>query len=317
MKKFNLVYCIVLLVVLGACHEQCASDIQKNVGSLNPTLPQDLMFNGKPIDPRIISEICFGDSSRFEPINIKNWLNETTEKIDIAINGEGFIGCEVPDEEVDISWKHQGTMGNDHIIEVHETGKTFATSSIFLMSRNGATIRNVGDFTGGNRAVGGINNAYLKNNTLFIWQITTDQDIFLECLAILAEGKSIDLRLNKNKEHETLESVTYRGKVIPVNELFFCNACSAGKILTAWENTKSRQVVGFELDKETFAIDPHPENYPLLQKCFDIIYKTYLQKQELLDPKYGGSGDIKILNKIKMAQFAKDVLDLYLSSNSD
>lgn len=320
MKKHNKVFFVTFLIGLLCVFNQRAYENQTNAHSIKLELPQDLMFEGKPIDPRIMSQLGFGDSTRFEPINIKDWLNMTAQTINLDEPKNGSFGGEIQDpleNSYSCEWKYIGTINDNHIIEVHERGITSNISTIFLMSRNGDTVQNVGDFTGGYGSHWTIVDAFLNDDILSIGQIITQREMFLECLEILAEDIYSGLQVNKDQDYAIIKSIEYRGKIIPVDDLYSINADWAGTILTAWNNTASRDVIGFEL-YESYTIDARYEEnseQPLLQKCFDVVYKSYLQNQETLDSKHDGSSNTKILNNSEMAQFAKDVLDLYFSFN--
>ena len=176
----------------------CLASSEHQKSRTNP-FPEDLMYNGSPIHPSCVVATQFGDSSRLEPQAIistiadehRNWGHRIHRYgydiyfIDKTVREycEYFCGDQScsedeyqPTECCSNEYRYIGSYKNKHIVitQHYDTDGTGRFLELGLVTRNGDTICNAGEITGGDRAHGGtIEVISLNDNILRFKQIAT------------------------------------------------------------------------------------------------------------------------------------------------
>ena len=136
-------------------------------------LSKDLLFKGKPIEPIVIDRMANGDSSRFDPVDLRKYTLKS-QKIHI----EKRMGSPEKDE-FGYSYRDKGSnqrsspyttyrviadLGNHRhlILNNSSGGGSGHFSSLFVVEREGHFVKNVGEISGGDRANGDIQNITYK-----------------------------------------------------------------------------------------------------------------------------------------------------------
>lgn len=177
-------------------------------------LHPDLMFNGNAITAYCINKITLGDSSRFDPINLKsfiekenviNYIKDFNQKIKISIlndpelaeseKSKGLIGYEYTLEEGAYElpgpyycfYKHITNIEkHKHLIWVESAGGgTGRWSTLFILERKDNFIQNIGEIISGDRACGGMINVTHKNGNLEMIRYATPSEIYCMCLKLI------------------------------------------------------------------------------------------------------------------------------------
>ncbi len=137
---------------------------------LSATLPEELMFNGKPIDP-----LCF------EAVSADEWLDVSKCSGDDIVKTEGLpsdkftgkIGYQYHFKDVDSSvvaysyYDYIGSWNGSPVLLTHANGGgTGHFSALISVERNANKIRVLQGFAAGDRCNGGITDVKLEQGTL-------------------------------------------------------------------------------------------------------------------------------------------------------
>lgn len=254
----------------------------------NPSpFPQDLLCNGSPINPIRIVATQFGDSSRLEPkpvIYEENNDNSFYKKSNYSLSYcpqaktasveyDYSYSFELEEKTYEYtyfcheSYQYIGSYKNKHVVitKHYDTDGTGRFSELGLITRDGDTIKNAGEITGGDRVHGGIINAIsLQDNILRFKQVVTPGNINYILPYYIT---------SKEKKSLTWEKV----KNLP-NELLSTECC--GALWFIYETdlddlhlTKTFCGIEFFDDKETYK-DHYLNTYQ--EKCFNSIAHRYI-----------------------------------------
>jgi hypothetical protein len=279
-------------------------------------LPQDLIFDGKPLDPGVIETMASGDSSRLEPKRIQDCINK-----DVKRPGGRYFGYEyIPECYLNsgsglfcyCSWNYLGTLenGKTHVISTDygDYGGTGCFSCVFLMQRNGDFVQNIKHLAAGDRGSGGIFKSVFKDNMVFIKQHITHYDFFKTCVQMLAaEDSTVIFDSDYTNGYLKYKEITIPRQIYA--KLPDCYINWVGIITSSWQNDALKIVECKLTIDEASCYDDDDEvdedlyfdcKLPLFNKCFEAVVSRYSRPSK------------KKLDRNGMKNFAREVLDLYL-----
>lgn len=154
--------------------------------------PEDLMYNGLPINPSCVVSTQCGDSSRLKKpqhitytaaIMLQNYgykvhsdvctFNPMTKTVTARCEYSREEECRWPDHYQE-EYRYIGSYKNKHIVITrhHDSSGSGRFSELGLITRNGDTVCNAGEITAGDRAHGGVIDVIsFKDNILRFKQI--------------------------------------------------------------------------------------------------------------------------------------------------
>ncbi len=226
------------------------------------SVPQDLSFNGKPID-----SLCFFNE---ESTSITVDLNQCgavkskykTKAIDLDLSKKGYFGYNWEDDSFTsvfrgYSYYKYIDAGNKQywIYTVNGTGGSGEFSGILLVQRKNKNTLLIQEVIGGDRCNGGIQDVTGKNQTL---------------------SYSVNIT--------PFDFISLADKKIPGVEAYdglaACAACCVGKLFYEISATLKPKLTSIVLGKTTQPVDlPDQGSY---QACFNTLYISYISKNEVL-----------------------------------
>lgn len=316
LSKFNQILCISIcfLTFLCGCGDRSDTEKKVDVKQNEDTnskmvdldkewgIPRDLIFNGKPIDAVFIREGLSGG-------NLANW-KDTSIKRKESPYSDGYFGCEyIPKDAYDENfpewmytyscyWKYLGTLedGKSHIILINSsTGGSGRFSEVSILQRNGNLLHNTKTIANGDRCDGGIENAFVQGDTIFILQSTLPLQFFITCVDILS---SYDKTVKYREDQDHVNHIRYKGVDIQFQWLDMPGAAVSWAVTCnlSWKNNVL-EVIGCEFPDDDEEYDDYKS---LLHECFDKVIERYYSLGK------------KKLDRDAMKNFAQEVLDLYL-----
>ncbi len=288
--------CIVIIIGIHSISD-CLAENNNDATKYMMQLPQDLIFNGAPLDAFVMMQLTT-DFKKISDFMLEK-MNTINEYVDLIFNYDahdniiGYEYCPKDDNECRYYcfWKYLKTVNNMHLIQLFSwIGQNGEWSEMFLIERHGDHVRKTKTlFRGDSATPDGFGRAYFEKGTLYIEQIGTSFKIFMLC------AKNLD-ELNIEDSH-----IDYKGIVIPIEisqALQPYAPDNASRILYRLQDDQV-EVVSIILCEKERIVPAHS----LLQICFDEVAHRYLKnKTEQLNPSM-------------MKQFAQDFMDMYIQKN--
>ncbi len=241
--------CLLLFVTAPAFSQEA-----KPASVTTPTLPEELMFNGKPIDP-----LCFEAVSADEWLDVSKCTDDDVVKVD-GMPSEAFanrIGYQYHFKDVEGTpqaysyYEYVGSWNGAPVIMTYANGGGNGRfSALISIERNAGKIRVLQGFAAGDRCNGGITDVKLEQGTLAYGQWISPFD-FLQ----MVDDNPADLRA-----YDDLDA----------------SASSCYGVARYKDGELSGISLVMEERQNLLGDTPENTQKSSYQKCFNELYSTYL-----------------------------------------
>lgn len=260
---------ILLLCFLAGCSQQ-----------VKHAMPQDLLYEGKPLHPRCVVATQFGGSERYEPQQVAYVKDSDCVSEDIAYDAhtntvtstlDYCITCAYDQKKctqeytIADSYQYIGSCRGKHVVcgDTYDTSGTGRFGFLGLVQREGDCIKNAGTLACGDRGEGGLIKVVSLNHNLLRYSQCATYDMFAE--VCVGDGAQNDFPF------------PYRSCGISIIYEVDLSCCDKKQFHT--------KVVGFVFDPSAYQHKYTYSDERVMQfvHCFDTLADTYIKegKKEL------------------------------------